>query len=76
MTAPPSAMPSQIAGPIVWLRRSRTAASMVSGRKMRPAAMLTWYQFCHSIIVDRPKNAPAAMEPGTLSQSRAARNIV
>ena len=67
----PSATPSTTAGPVAGLRLKRTAASIITGRKMLPIAMLTWYQSCQSIVDDRPKKAPATIEPASFSQSLA-----
>ena len=57
-------------------RVSRTAASSDKGRKIAPSASWISYHAFHVIIVDKPKNAPAAIAPvceGT--HSRAARYI-
>ena len=70
---PPSATPRMTADAILGLRLNRTAASIVTGRKIVPMAMLTWYQFCQSSIDARPKKAPATMAPGSFSHSLAAR---
>ena len=57
-------------------RRSRTAASSANGRKIAPSAPWISYQAFHVIIVDRPKNAPAAIAAVCDgSHSRAARYI-
>ena len=56
-------------------RRSRTAAARVSGRNSVPIAMFRWNRSCQVSMVDRPKNAPAAIEPAWPSHSRAARYV-
>ena len=71
----PSAAPRTIADASLGLRRNLTAASIVTGRKIVPMAMLTWYQSCQSSIDERPKKAPATIAPGWFSHSLAARYI-
>ena len=69
----PRITPSTTARHQAGWRRSRTAASSVSGRNTVPMAMLISYQDRHVIMDDRPKSAPAAYAPMPDSQSRAAR---
>ena len=73
-TAAPTTTPRMTAWRFPGVRRSRTAASRLSGRNSAPTAMFTWYQSSWASMADRPKNAPAAIAPVWLgSQSRAAR---
>ncbi len=75
-TQAPSTTPRISAGRRPGRRRSRTAASTVSGRNTVPATMFRWAQSCSASIEDSPKNAPAAIAPVCeRSHSRAHRYI-
>jgi hypothetical protein len=70
----PSTTPSTTACRRPWWRRSRTAASSVTGSDTAPSAMFRCVQSWNASMEESPKNAPAAMAPVRVrSQSPAAR---